>query len=660
MIERSLMGDNSELPDSLDDGDNNPDWAAPETETQNADAPPQLPTPTIDITVSEDRLYAYLTIEQQPPEPYQITVDEIYDVLAAAKVEAGVLLEKIDQIVTNRQYPTNELIATGQAMVPGIDATLEYLFDASIGGRPKDLGHYVDHHNLNLVHNVSAGQVLVRKTEPVAGQVGLSVYGQPLKPNKAKDVRLPAGKGTQISETNPLELVAKIDGFVRLDRHSFKRVVVEDVFEVRGDVHLSTGNLDIDGSVRVLGNVREGFSVKASGNITIGGAVEAATLDAGGSILISGGIIGGKRGAHISAVDSIIVKFADNASMTAGHTITVADEAVNCQLQADRAILVGGESKMAGAIIGGLVSAGQEIRAKNVGSDAGILTQLRVGHQPQLLERQRHMQADINKARNQIDNLEQTIASLKERQEERAPLREQRLQNINSLKQRQTAYYQKIRYLLAEAERNGVVTSAAMIESLENQINETRNTLQRVDDSIATLRQRINEKSSIANTLNSKKTLEQFQSAHTNLINKLTDLEAQLAQRLANRSAALPWNIRQELEQNQEALTSIQATLATLEAEDIADQKIDDALQQVCADYDRSRIELAALNSELQVIKQKTDDANSINPQIIVFEHLWSGTEVTIRQRRRRFTKDRASVKLQLSEKEAVIVRSLS
>ena len=46
------------------------------------------------------------------------------------------------------------------------------------------------------------------------------------------------------------------------------------VYVVPGDVDFSTGNIDFIGSVKVMGSVRNGFSVKAEGNVEIMGRLE--------------------------------------------------------------------------------------------------------------------------------------------------------------------------------------------------------------------------------------------------------------------------------------------------------------------------------------------------------------------------------------------------
>lgn len=616
--------------------------------------------PLIVVTVSDDKLSARLTLSQSPPQPYRITVDDIYDALAKAKVEYGVMLEKIDHIVSSQSYPTRELIAVGKDVVPPVDAELEYLFSIESGGRPKDLGHYVDHYDLNLVENVVAGQVLVRKIPAQPGNDGMSVYGQPLRVHKPKDIRLPAGKGTKVSDENPNELVAQTKGFVRMDTRSFNKVVIEDIFTVAGDVDLSTGHLDIEGSVAIHGNVREGFQVKAVGNIKISGTVESAVKVAGASVEILGGVIGGKNGANITATNNITVKFADNAIMTAGGNIVVGDEAVNCTLQADKCITVGGRShNSAGAIIGGVIVAGHEIKAVSIGTDAGILTRLRVGEQAGLITRKQNMLIDIKNRKDKLAELNTVLKSLSKRMDERKPAAELRRQQKQALETQQAERYQRLQAILAQAERDGVVTSMAAIESLEEQLTETRTTLQRVETSIETLKSRVDSKTSIADSLKNKKTLEQFQTARDNLIIKLTDQESQLAQRSANPWGNLPWATRRELEQIQDQLKTIKCQLAALEAEDATDQRITDALEQIGQQYANGQTELAALQQELDEINREMDLTALKTPRVIVTGKLYAGGEISIGNRRRRFTKDRTGVKVQLSDTDTIIALNL-
>jgi len=659
----SIVDDNFDInPDNIDENylfGAETVAAATELELPIAAEPEERPIPLIKVTVAPGNLAAYLTLSQTPPQPYQITVDDIYNALAEVKVEYGVMLEKIDLIVANHEYVTSELIAVGKEMVPGIDGELQYLFSTEPGGRPKDLGNYVDYYNLNLVENVTAGQVLVKKIPAQDGAPGMSVFGQPIPCTKAKDVRMPTGKGTKILPENPNELIASVNGFVRLDTQAFNKVVVEEVYNVAHDVDLSTGNLNIEGSVFIHGNVREGFQVKAAGNIKISGFVESVILEAGGNIEITGGVIGGKNGAMITAANDVLVKFADNATIIAGGNISVGDEVMNCNLQADKAINVGRSHSLAGSIVGGLISAGYEIKAVNIGADSGTLTRLRVGEQPGLLSRKQNMQLELKNRKDKLAELKTVIASLNQRQQEREAPRQIRSQQQTTLQATYDKLYQRMHDILAQAERDGLITSAAMIESLEAQISETRDTVQRVESSIETLRKRIDAKVSLTDSLKNRKTLEQFQVARENLISKLVDLETQLTQRTANRMGNLPWANRRELEQIQEQLKTIKTQLAAVEADNATDQRINDALSQLNNQYATVQAEVNSLQVEMDELRVEIEKTAGKVPHVIASGNLFAGAEVVIGNHRRRFTKNRVGIRVQLSENETIVALNL-
>lgn len=79
-----------------------------------------------------------------------------------------------------------------------------------------------------------------------------------------------------------MEMYADCAGNVTLVNDT---VFVSNVYEVPADVGTSTGDIDYDGSVEVRGNVLTGYTVKATGDITVNGAVEGATLISGGKIV---------------------------------------------------------------------------------------------------------------------------------------------------------------------------------------------------------------------------------------------------------------------------------------------------------------------------------------------------------------------------------------
>ena len=72
-------------------------------------------------------------------------------------------------------------------------------------------------------------------------------------------------------------LTCDISGHVILEND---KIFVSNVLELV-NVDNSTGDIDYEGDVVVNGNVLAGFTVKATGDITVSGIVEGATVIAG-------------------------------------------------------------------------------------------------------------------------------------------------------------------------------------------------------------------------------------------------------------------------------------------------------------------------------------------------------------------------------------------
>lgn len=71
--------------------------------------------------------------------------------------------------------------------------------------------------------------------------------------------------------------MSQVSGHVILEND---KIFVSNVLELV-NVDNSTGDIDYEGDVVVKGNVLAGFTVKATGDITVSGIVEGATVIAG-------------------------------------------------------------------------------------------------------------------------------------------------------------------------------------------------------------------------------------------------------------------------------------------------------------------------------------------------------------------------------------------
>lgn len=327
----------------------------------------------IKVRVSQDGTVAHLSLAATPEDPYPFTLDTIAIALESRGIVEGVLAEEVQRILDQHEYVADFLVAKGREQEEGEDARIELLFDPSPKPYAYEDTERIDWHETRLIQTVAENQPVARKIPAIEGRPGVTVTGKPIEPRKVRDVRLPTGRGTKPGEDDPNLLLAAMAGAVRL---AGNEVVVDTVLAVPSDVDFSVGNINIDGGVRIGGNVLSGFRVRATGDIQIMGYVEGATIEAGGSVLVSQGVLGQANKTEIQAARDVHIKFGTNASIHAGADINIQWEALNCQLESGGTITVGASGGSRGRIVGGQALASTAIRAVDIGVESGTTTTL--------------------------------------------------------------------------------------------------------------------------------------------------------------------------------------------------------------------------------------------------------------------------------------------
>ncbi|MDI3280800.1 MAG: FapA family protein [Bacillota bacterium] len=358
------------------------------------------------VTVSDDGLAAYLEIVPAlGGKP--LTREAVEAALAEAGVTYGINWSQVEVALQQQEFPHRYVVAAGKPPVDGKDAYLEYRFSLDKkASRPVELEDgRVDFYNLQLVQNVQKGDVLAVKIPPQAGIPGMTVRGQPIPPKPGKDIKLPRGKNVEVSE-DETQLIAGTAGQVVV---SNGKIHVLPIYEVHGDVDFTTGNIDFVGSVVVQGNVHSGFTVRAQGNIEVRGSVEAANLFAGGDVVLLRGMQGGDRG-QIVAGKNVVARFLEHAIVQAGEEVLVEEAILYSQVQAGRKIDVRGKR---GRIVGGLLRAGELVRAKVIGSKLATKTEIEVGIQPEHREELNKLNASLAEKERQLDQLNKALNTLK-------------------------------------------------------------------------------------------------------------------------------------------------------------------------------------------------------------------------------------------------------
>ncbi|RNC66612.1 MAG: DUF342 domain-containing protein [Desulfuromonadales bacterium] len=341
------------------------------------------------IRTTTDNLEARLTISR-PWGGTKVTVQLVMQTIKERGIVTGVLVAKIEEAVSAGEV-TELLIARGIPPEPGVDGEL-VSFVPEIRNRESrfDENEVVDFRDLGEIISVTAGTPLMRRIPPVPGKPGENILGKEIPPPPVKNVEFaPNLSGTAYAPDDPNLLLAAIDGQPVLVTGG---VTVEPVIKLK-NIDLSTGNLTFKGTIDVAGDVTAGMTVKATGDIIIGGVVEAATVEADGNIEVRGGIIGqgetkteaeghDHETARIRAKGTVSALFVESAFVEAGDTIEVHGFAMQSDLLAGNRIIVGDGGSGKGSIIGGSCQAVTLVQAATLGSRAGVHTLVSVGADP--------------------------------------------------------------------------------------------------------------------------------------------------------------------------------------------------------------------------------------------------------------------------------------
>jgi len=351
------------------------------------------------------------------------------DILAALSnhgVVHGIDNNIIEALASKPSYNKAYIVAKGKEAVDGVSARLEYKIRLSKDMRPKENADgTVDYKDLGLIQNVRENEALCVKTPASAGEPGVTVRGAALPARPGKDIALPMGKNTIITDDDT-KLVAACDGQADLVG---SKINVLNLFTVNGDVDNSTGNINFVGSIVIQGSVKTGFMVKSDGNVTINGSVEDATVIAGGNLIIKEGIHGGGMGSRhiVQAGGFIKVKFIQNGNVKAGGDV----ESTFIQhsfIQSNTSVTVIGAK---GRITGGRVVARNTITTPVAGGRHSIIpTTLEVGNDPEVTERHRQLSKQIETLQNQMSSLFPAIKTLGD-MEKAGVLSEDRLEALN-------------------------------------------------------------------------------------------------------------------------------------------------------------------------------------------------------------------------------------
>lgn len=368
----------------------------------------------IQVLISEDCMECQICLDKPEDNEEIYEVGDIVEFLISKGVVFGIDERKIQKILEEGVYDTYVTVAVGEKAIEGRDGYYLYTFDTNPNKKPRlREDGTVDYLNLNLFQTVSKGDLIARYFAKIDGEDGTNVLGQKIVVKKGKHLSPLRGKGFFTSE-DCMEYYALYDGKVEVTNGCIN---VTQTSMLPGNVDLNSGNLDVKGDLDIMGNVITGMVVKASGNVTIGGLVEGASIIAGKNVLIKGGILGGGK-AKVVAGGNIFAQFIENAIIESGDCVQ-ANSVVNSIVTAYNDINIFGKTS---SIIGGSLKANRMVRTRCIGSIGQITTRINVGMESSEIASLKYKEMKRKEVEGELHKVETAINMMKNMSEQKEML----------------------------------------------------------------------------------------------------------------------------------------------------------------------------------------------------------------------------------------------
>lgn len=319
--------------------------------------------PTIEIAIAADKMIAQLYINVSTKE-FEENRQSILNQADKVLDDAGVIYGRTT--LQDEPFKPGESIiaAVGRKPQKGKDAVVSYIEIPERRPMIREDGS-ADYFEMNFVTPINQGDWLGEKTLAQEGIDGKDVLGNDLPARRGDDVKLYFDRKSVTDEQEADKVVLRashggalesIDGIISVG----KQLIVS------GDVGPETGSIKFDGSVVVLGTVIAGFSVNATGDISVEGnegIINAKEIQSSeGDIYIKGGIFGGGL-TIVEARGNIFVKHANNCKLY-GKEVHVGLYLLGAEVIAESVFI----DKNKGKIIGGKIEALYKIECAFAGN----------------------------------------------------------------------------------------------------------------------------------------------------------------------------------------------------------------------------------------------------------------------------------------------------
>jgi len=352
------------------------------------------------IDVSSSKMTATLVVSEPLNGGTYIEVEDVKQALISMNITYGIDEQLLESTILGKTVGSVD-IAIGTNPINGENGKIIDKFDRVKTKKPLEKANgTIDFKSLDLIDIVEEGSVISELVPHTTGSPGFNIFGKEIQPKSGKPAKLNSGKNTYITD-DELFLMSKISGNVYYKGNVFN---IEDILNIKSDVDNSTGNIYFNGNVIINGDVLEGFTVKADGDILIKGSIIGGSIYGKKNIIIEKGINGSFR-AVLQAEGDITSRFIENTNV-----VSKGDIFAECILNST--IVCNGHIDVTsgkGVIIGGEVSSYKGINCKVLGSSGGAYTNVSIGITLELTKKKKSLSLELKQLKEQNIQIEQNI-----------------------------------------------------------------------------------------------------------------------------------------------------------------------------------------------------------------------------------------------------------
>lgn len=352
----------------------------------------------------EEKWRGVMVLPPQKQLKRQLSSDDIQNLIAEIPIRLMVDYDKVNQLVEeNLKFDEGVCCVFVEGKKP-IDGNVQKVildYDMSIETGKKSEDGSIDFKERSFIHNIDAGIQIAHFIPEKPAEDGLDIYDEVLEAHYDEDPCYKIGNNLKV-EADGINIKSAIKGILVNNNNT---ISVSNVIEIE-KVDLSTGNIEVDGSVIIKENVTPGFSIKTEGDIKVNGNIEDAKINCGGNLIVSGGIIGGPESdMHING--KVYASFIRNANLISNGDV-IANQIVNSDISCNNRVIVL-EGK--GVIIGGSVKALNGIWAKSIGAISESKTTIVVGRDAEAYALFKNIVTTVKTNREEINKYKTLLGS---------------------------------------------------------------------------------------------------------------------------------------------------------------------------------------------------------------------------------------------------------